>query len=399
MNLFDFQPVRFQGGNKSFQIISFFLILFFPFQIMAQSISGFILNEDNDAIPFANIYFQELGTGTSTDENGKYFMSIQIEGEYEMIVSSVGYSTKTMKVIVRENDVIQNIYLSSSNTEIDEIVVKASKKDPAYAIIQNAIDNKKKYLSQIKTFRSKVYIKASEVKEEKEKKKKKQKKEEPANTMSAEGMDVFSPEGEQVEDKKEKLPQMNIHEVELILNYQFPKKYKEERTAVKKIGSTRGLFIPRFDETDFNFYRNMVHLRGISEAPVISPISRTSILSYKFKLMSSKMEQGQLVHKIKVIPRKSGNSTCKGYIYINDGLWNINRIDLDLNKDALMLFDAFTLKQDYTLLEDNVWIPNRIEFIYEAKQNKRIKFKGGTTIFYSDFEKITLSLMIFLEPK
>ena len=369
-------------GKNLFRFQSVFILLIFPYLLVAQSISGFIMNEENDGIPYANIYFNGLGTGTSTDENGKYFMSIQYEGEYEMIISSVGYATKTIKVFIREDDVTKNIYLIASNTEIDEIVVNASKKDPAYAIIKNAIDNKKKYLSQIQSFRSKVYIKASEVKEQKEKKKKKPKKEEPANQMSAEGMDTFDDKKE-----KEKLPQMNIHEVDLILNYQFPKKYKEERTAVKKIGNTRGLFIPRFDETDFNFYRNMVHLRGIAEAPVISPLSRTSILAYKFKLISTKMEDGQLVHKIKVTPHKSGNSTCKGFIYINDELWNINRLDLELNKDALTLFDKFRLKQDYTLLEDNVWIPNRIEFIYEAKQNKRTKFKGGTTIFYSDFEK------------
>ena len=350
--------------SKNLQALSFLLLLFFPFQILAQSISGFIMNEDNESIPFANIYFTELQTGTSTDENGKYYMLVQVEGEYEMVISSVGYATKTIKIILRENDVTKNIWLTSSNTEIDEIVIKASKKDPAYAIIQKAIDNKSKYLSQIKTFRSKVYVKASEIKEQKEKKNKKKKKEEPVVTMSAEGMDIFD-DG----TKEEKLPQMNIHEVDLILNYKFPKQYKEERTAVKKIGQTAGLFIPRFDETDFNFYRNMVHLRGIAEAPVISPISRTSILSYKYKLISSKMENGRLVHKIKVIPRKSGNSTCKGFIFINDELWNINRLDLELNKNALMLFDAFRLKQDYTLLENNIWIPNRIEFIYKAKQN------------------------------
>jgi len=363
-------------------------------QTSAQSISGYILNEENQPIPYSNIYFTELQTGTSSDQDGKYFMAIAVEGEYEMVVSSLGYTTKNFKIILREKDVQKNIWLSSSESALDEIVVKASKKDPAYAIIKKTQENKKKYLSQIQSFKSKVYIKAAEKKEIKEKKRKRKKKqketiqansEDPIETgMGSSSADILAQEAKAA---KAKIPQINMVEMELTLNYQYPKKYKEERTAYKSYGSARGLFVPRFDETDFNFYRNMVHLRGIAEAPVISPISRTAILSYKYKLISSEVENDQLVHKIKVIPRKSGNSTCKGFLYINDGLWNINRLDLTLNKDALMLFDKFQLKQRYQQLEDNIWIPDRIEFIYEAKQNKRISFKGNTMILYSDFEK------------
>lgn len=374
----------------------FAVILFFTttyLHVDAQSISGYILNEENQPIPFANIYFTELQTGTSSDQNGKYYMTIAVEGEYEMIVSSLGYTTKSFKIILREKDVKKNIWLTSSESALDEIVVKASKKDPAYAIIKNVQENKKKYLSQIQSFKSKVYIKAAERKEVKEKKRKKKRKSKttpPTNSENPIEMGMGNPNdilAQNAKSAQTKIPQINLVEMELTLNYQYPKRYKEERTAYKSYGNARGLFVPRFDETDFNFYRNMVHLRGIAEAPVISPISRTAILSYKYKLISSEVENGQLVHKIKVIPRKSGNSTCKGFLYINDGLWNINRLDLTLNKDALMLFDKFRLKQRYQKLEDNIWIPDRIEFIYEAKQNRRISFKGSTMILYSDFEK------------
>ena len=380
--------------HNSLRLAVSFLFITMYLQTSAQSISGYILNEENQPIPYANIYFTELQTGTSSDQDGKYFMTIAVEGEYEMIVSSLGYTTKNFKIILREKDVKKNIWLTSSESALNEIVVKASKKDPAYAIIKNVQENKKKYLSLIQSFKSKVYVKAAEKKEIKEKKRKKKKKkkvtfqansEDPLDSeIGNSGDDILAQEAKFAQAKT---PQINMVEMELTLNFQYPKKYKEERTAYKSYGSASGLFVPRFDETDFNFYRNMVHLKGIAEAPVISPISRTAILSYKYKLISSEVEEGQLVHKIKVIPRKSGNSTCKGFLYINDRLWNINRLDLTLNKDALMLFDKFQLKQRYQQLKDNIWIPNRIEFIYEAKQNKRISFKGSTMILYSEFEK------------
>ncbi|MEM6966216.1 MAG: DUF5686 and carboxypeptidase regulatory-like domain-containing protein [Bacteroidota bacterium] len=367
------------------RICLFFFFTTIHLQTNAQSISGLVLNEENEPIPYANIFINELKTGTSTDEEGKYFITIPVAGEYEMIISSLGYTTTTIKVILQEENIQKNIWLTSSQTALDEIVVKASKKDPAYAIIKKVQENKKKYLTQIRSYRSKVYVKAGEVKNVKPKKRKRKRK-------------VPSP---QAEDENQMIPtemntnapkpippaQMNLVEIELTLNYEYPKKYKEERSAYKTYGNARGLFIPRFDETDFNFYHNLVHLRGIAELPVISPISRMSILSYKYKLISSEMEDGQLVHKIKVTPRKSGNSTCKGFLYINDGLWNINRLDLTLSKGGLLLFDAFRLKQRYQQLEENIWIPDRIEFLYEAKENKRITYKGSTLIWYSDFEK------------
>jgi len=172
----------------------------------------------------------------------------------------------------------------------------------------------------------------------------------------------------------------------LILNYQPPKKYKEERIAYKIYGDQAGLFIPRFGEGEFNFYRNLVYVRSISEVPLISPLSKTAIVSYKYKLIESKIENGRLVYKIKVIPRKKGNATCRGYIYINEGLWNINRLELSYSKTALKFFDAFQIKQNYQQLKDGSWLPYRVEFIYETKQGKRKTFKGKTLLHYSSYE-------------
>jgi len=173
---------------------------------------------------------------------------------------------------------------------------------------------------------------------------------------------------------------LNMLEIQLRLNYQYPKKYKEERTAYKLYGSKDGLFIPMFGESDFNFYRNQVDFAEMTEVNIISPLSTTAILSYKYKLEETTIEGAQTVYKIKIIPRKVGNATCRGTIYINEGIWNINRLELKLPKGNLKFFDQLTIQQEHTAINDTFWMPVRQAFIYQTKQGKKKKFEGQTTI-------------------
>jgi hypothetical protein len=365
----------------------FFLTVFFN-QLSAQSISGNIYNMDNQPIPYVNIYIRELQTGTTTDENGYYFMTLTTGGEFQITVSSLGYETLNMTIVVKDEALKKTLFLKVSSIDLEEATVRASKRDSAYAIIQNAIDNKKKYLKAIDSYKTDIYVKAVEEIDRKNKKVDVT----PVNNGETDGINIMG--GEPIPKLTEAqkanmalLNKLNMIEMQVTLNYQYPKNYKEERTAYKVYGDKRGLFIPKFGETDFNFYRNMVSLTGVAEAPIISPLSNTSILSYKFKLIETKAEGNVLVHKIKVIPRKAGNSTVNGYIYINNGLWNINRIEFEFSKTGLKFFDAFSLKQNYEQLEDTLWIVNRQEFNYETKVGRFQTFTGNTTLRFSNFQK------------
>ena len=424
--------------------ISLLFLLLPTLYSLGQSISGFVLNEDNEAVPLVNIYVRELQFGTTTDMEGRYYLDLD-PGNYEFVFSAIGYETQNLSIVIGDDAMQKNVYLRSSNIELEELTVKASKRDPAYEIIQKAIDNKKKYLSSIKSSKSEVYVKATEdvdieerkkrakqekaakelaeelgeedlsedvfAKEKKTKTKKdkgkdkdkgknKEKDEENAkedakedNEEDAKGDDEEDNEGKKKKKGKNKkgakedsLSKMNMVEMQLTLNYQYPDKYKEERTAYKAYGSKHGLFIPLFSETDFNFYNNLVDMKGLVEVPVISPISRTAILVYKFKLEEAISEDDHLVYKIKVTPRRKGNAAVSGYIYINDGLWNINRLELNFDKGGLRFYDAFQLTQKYEKIEDTLWIPVRQSFKYETKAGRFKTFKGNTVLLYSDVQ-------------
>ncbi len=366
------------------RIVGFILGCFFSFSATAQTLKGYILTADNEPVPYAHVFVQETQTGAVTDMNGFYYLRLEVGGEFEIKVSCLGYQERTIPIVLLDNqEVTKNILLETSSVELEGIVIQASKKDPAYEIIQNAIEQKKKYLKSINSYKTEIYVKATEIIETKESSKSKPAKK-VENPLSAEKQaDPF--EIQKAENQK-LMNSINLVEMQMTLNYQYPRKYKEIRTAYKKYGTDAGLFVPRFGETDFNFYRNMVRLTGITDAPLISPLSNTSILSYKFRLIESKKEGGVLVHKIKVTPRKSGNSTCSGFIYINDEWWNIHRVELNLYKGSLKFYDAFELRQHYKMLSDSTWIPYRQEFRYQTKQGRKKLFRGNTTLYYSDFQ-------------
>lgn len=362
--------------------LAFFLLIHLGIQ--AQGIKGTVTDTDGSPVPYANIFIQETQSGTATDEFGKFFLTLPTSGDYKVICSSIGYIAKSDTVIVYDKILKFNIVLKQAKQELEEIVVSASRRDPAYAIIQKVIDNKKTYLKNITSYRTQVYLKATEDIETFNHGKKKDKKK---KNIEIEVTDVPVDPFEALEKERQKLLQgLNLVEMNIQLNYAYPNKYKEERNGYKLYGNKDGLYLPRFGESDYNFYRNQIDFSYLTENTITSPISSTAILSYKYKLLETLYENGRQVYKIKVIPRKNGGSTCAGLIYINDRLWNINRLEVRLPKGSLKFYDELSVKQVHEAINDSLWLPTYQAFSYQTRKGKTKKFKGKTEIKYKDFE-------------
>ena len=86
-------------------------------------------------------------------------------------MSSVGYQTKEIEVILKNNtEKHKDIWLEYNENELDEFIVDSKGKDPAYGIIENTIKNKSKWNNQYQSTSMDVYIKAVENISEKERK-------------------------------------------------------------------------------------------------------------------------------------------------------------------------------------------------------------------------------------
>jgi len=365
--------------NVRVYILSILLFLSFKSDLLSQGLTGIVYNSENESIPYVNIYIRELESGTTSDESGYYYYQM-IPGNYTVVYSAIGYETISKDVKMGDVDQTLDIYMDRSKEQLEEVMIKASRRDPAFQIIQNVIDNKKSIQRQLYSFTSTVYVKAYEDKLDS---KVKLSSTETEMTEESISLSLSKPE----EAAEDSIQDINLLEVEMTLHYQYPDLYKEERTALNEYGDQSGLFLPVFGETNFNIYDNSISLKGISDVPLISPLSSTAILSYKYKLESTEVVNERLVYKIKVIPRKKGNATCSGHIYVNDSTWNVSSYNLDIYKGALKFHDAFNIKFDYTELENNAWLPLRREFTYKTKYGRFKSNSGQTLILFSNFEK------------
>ena len=79
-------------------------------------------------LPYVNIYIQNTKLGTSSNEDGYYQIKNIPSGTYKIVVSSLGYKTKTIEITFNKNEnekIIQNFSLVSDNS-LDEIVVSGN---------------------------------------------------------------------------------------------------------------------------------------------------------------------------------------------------------------------------------------------------------------------------------
>lgn len=118
-----------------------FLSLFFSLVAFSQNgtVTGTILDKEynNEPLPFANITIKGTSQGTSTDDKGKYSLTVK-PGNYTLVIAYLGYETKEIPFSVKagEKKVI-NYTLEASGVQLQDIVVEYTvKKESEQALLQ-----------------------------------------------------------------------------------------------------------------------------------------------------------------------------------------------------------------------------------------------------------------------
>ncbi|MDC0636518.1 TonB-dependent receptor [Flavobacteriaceae bacterium] len=108
--------------------LKIFLIIF---SITCNSQNNSLAGKISDGLEnlsYVNIYIQNTKLGTSSNEDGYYQIKNIPSGTYKIVVSSLGYKTKTTEITFNKNEnekIIQNFSLVSDNS-LDEIVVSGN---------------------------------------------------------------------------------------------------------------------------------------------------------------------------------------------------------------------------------------------------------------------------------
>ncbi len=344
----------------------FFILLMLSTPVIAQShkVFGKIINTRLEPLAFVSVEVKGIKAGTITREDGMYQLELD-EGKYDFVFSIVGYRTQVVTIIVGKNDAEQNIILENDTSQgLAEVIIKG--KDRAAEIIRNVIRNKEAITAAAGFYSCKIYIKAVQ-EDSSAKKNKKAGKKDVADTANAD------------------IKRMAMAEVALIYDYESTQRTKEERTGVTKGRKADGLFYLSTTEGDFNFYNNLVKVPSVSEVPILSPVSYSGLLAYKYKTLVIKNDGGKRVFVISVKPRQLSNATVEGEITIADSSWVILHTDFILPEYHLPEYDFFEVQQDYDYVNNHAWMITRQRFTYASKAGKK-KVSGHTTVSYKDYQ-------------
>ena len=115
-----------QQKSNLMKIFYFILTLFFCSISFAQNtISGSVKDSKNEPIPGANIKIVGESSGTVTDGDGKFLIKVSKKPPYSIEVSSIGFATQKVAVTAAGQKVA--VVLESQNTQLEDIVVSASR--------------------------------------------------------------------------------------------------------------------------------------------------------------------------------------------------------------------------------------------------------------------------------
>ncbi|MCI2228663.1 TonB-dependent receptor [Polaribacter sp. MSW13] len=116
-----------------FFITSTFTLLFGILATFSQhSISGKIVDEQNEPLPFANIILHKIGSnenpkGAVSDEKGEYKIENISSGKYRIEISTLGFETQKIKEFELNSNKTFNITLKETTQTLNEIVVKSKR--------------------------------------------------------------------------------------------------------------------------------------------------------------------------------------------------------------------------------------------------------------------------------
>src|SRR5690606_16169926 len=98
------------------------VVLNLPVLAFGGGIRGTIKADDGTVLSYATIYVKQLGTGTTTNENGFYELS-RPPGTYDLVYQYLGYETQEQQVTVGEGFEVINITLKSQVVVLQNITI------------------------------------------------------------------------------------------------------------------------------------------------------------------------------------------------------------------------------------------------------------------------------------
>jgi len=335
-------------------------------------VSGIVVDNDNQPVPYANIVFKNSNQGTVSNEDGHFY--IESANTYTaLLVSFVGFDTKEVplpkavnydfKVTLSEGKKLQEVVVYSGKT--------SKKNNPALEILRKIWARKRKNgLNMFQQYQMEKYEKV----------------EFDMNTIDSafmkkkifKGMEfIFNQVDTSKITGKTYLPIFINEALSDVYGDNVQKKVKEILKANKNSGFDSNQQLIAFIKdlyADYNIYNNYI---AFFDKSFTSPLSRTGIDVYNYVLTDSAYIDKKWCYNIVFYPRRKNELTFKGDFWVNDSTWAIKTINMAVTKSAnINWVKDIYIEQEFEVMNDSVFLLTKDYMMSDFALNKKEQSKG-----------------------
>lgn len=355
--------------------VSIFFTFFVVFSTLGQEISGVVKNDL--PIPYVNIYVSETSNGTISNSKGEFVL--QISNLKDTIVFySLGFVTK--RVIAKEIKDNNIVILDLDKQRLAPVNV-LGENEKGKQIIKNVIKNRKKNDCMNNDFNSDLYVKS-----------------------------ILSSETYKINTSKEKIRPMSMKEKFSKIEHSSSRQWKETTIGIKDLSvhkkpkgflnnswvsnirrrvvnsqTKSDLFFSDVSDGEFNFYDAIILVPKVAQNPFISPTGKLGPYSYLYSHEGMFLEEGKMIHRIKVTPKRPKECVFEGTIQIEDSSWAIVAVNLSMNSSQLHRYNNFRIYQRFNHNRYKRLL-DRQEFFYHYNQFPDMSFHGSVYCKFSNYK-------------
>lgn len=352
-------------------------------------VSGVILDQDRQAVAFANVVFNNSGEGVISDIDGHFIL--ESENNYSSItVSFVGY--ESLEVVLDSKMSSQLEIILKPGFELDEVLVvnrpkKRLKKNdnPAYKIMRGIWANKKENGLKLAKFYEYEKYSSTEV---------------GLNNMDQEFLkkllrkdydSIVSIIQQDKRNKKFYVPIYLKEKIEKIYGNNSTKDELIKIEAEKDVGiQQEGFIFERISNVfkTINIYDNNIELLNRT---FVSPLSKEGFGSYDYVLQDSIVSDNHTKYRIYFFPRRQGDLVFEGHFVVTDQVFSVNSVSMKTNPNInLNLVRNLYFEKTFSIQNDSLYLPKtntyEADFTLLTKSEKEKGLYVKRTEIFQDYD-------------
>ncbi|WP_235938242.1 DUF5686 family protein [Chitinophaga solisilvae] len=346
-------------------------------------ISGIVRDaHSQEIIPFATLQFDRTQTGMVSNAEGKFLFELNVIPADSLLVRVMGYTILKMPVDRTLKEQVINFEVTRSDVSLKTYEIKANV-NWALILLKQIVKRKpENNYNRLDNYKYEVYNKLELDMKNLNREKLSRNRFTKPFAFILNNIDSTS------EDK----PFLPIFLTESLSDYYFqssPRKTKEIIKAARTSG------IDNESVTKFlggmyqniNVYNNFI---PVFDKQFVSPIHNNGAFYYDYKIADTQYVSGQRFIKLNFTPKRRGENTFIGDIWVHDTTYAVQKTTLSVPRDANLNFvHRVSMVQEFHQLPDSSWFLYKDKFIADfwapsPRPGKTFEFIGRKTTAYDN---------------